>query len=295
VHPPIDTKRLDNNPIIHPALDDSLGDNINGPSLIRAPAWLDNPLGRYYLYFAHHDGDHIRLAYSDALEGPWRIYPGGVLSLERAGFKGHIASPDVHVDEKARRIRMYFHGADAGSEANPPQETRLALSDTGLSFSAEPENLGPAYFRVFHWQQCVYALAMPGVIYRSADGQSRFEQGPDLGTSNMRHSAVRVNGERLDVFYSNIGDCPEAILYSSIDLKADWSGWRLPSPSPVIAPEFDYEGANQPLLASVVGMARQPMHQLRDPAVFSDGGRDYLLYSVAGERGIAIAEVTGRR
>jgi hypothetical protein len=33
--------------------------------------------------------------------------------------------------------------------------------------------------------------------------------------------------------------------------------------------------------------------QLRDPAIFEDDdGRTYLLYSVAGESGIAIAELT---
>jgi hypothetical protein len=32
--------------------------------------------------------------------------------------------------------------------------------------------------------------------------------------------------------------------------------------------------------------------QLRDPAIFRESGRTYLLYSVAGERGIAIAEMT---
>jgi hypothetical protein len=34
------------------------------------------------------------------------------------------------------------------------------------------------------------------------------------------------------------------------------------------------------------------VNELRDPAVFEEGGRIYLLYSVAGERGIALAEVT---
>jgi len=55
-------------------MDGRMGANVNGPSLIRAPAWLPNPLGRYYLYFAHHQGAYIRLAYADRLEGPWRTY-----------------------------------------------------------------------------------------------------------------------------------------------------------------------------------------------------------------------------
>src|ERR1035441_4007062 len=46
--------RLPENPIVVPASSETLGDNINGPSLIRVPNWVDHPLGRYYLYFAHH-------------------------------------------------------------------------------------------------------------------------------------------------------------------------------------------------------------------------------------------------
>ena len=34
-----------------------------------------------------------------------------------------------------------------------------------------------------------------------------------------------------------------------------------------------------------------PVNQLRDPAIFEEDGRVYLLYSVAGERGIGLAEV----
>ena len=34
-----------------------------------------------------------------------------------------------------------------------------------------------------------------------------------------------------------------------------------------------------------------PANQLRDPAIYEEDGRVYLLYAVAGERGIALAEV----
>ncbi|MGH9835369.1 MAG: hypothetical protein ACRD9Y_20295, partial [Blastocatellia bacterium] len=86
--------RFKQNPIIHPQLG-GIGDNINGPSLIRAPKWLSKPLGRYYLYFADHNGKYIRLAYADKLAGPWSIYEPGTLKLDETICNGHIASPDV--------------------------------------------------------------------------------------------------------------------------------------------------------------------------------------------------------
>jgi hypothetical protein len=42
----------------------------------------------------------------------------------------------------------------------------------------------------------------------------------------------------------------------------------------------------------VRGGEDEPVRQLRDPAIFTEDGRTYLLYSVAGESGIAIAELT---
>ena len=70
--------RILDQPIIHAGMDDRIGTNINGPSLIRVPAWVTQPLGRYYLYFSHHKGTFIRLAYADDLKGPWKIHRPGV-------------------------------------------------------------------------------------------------------------------------------------------------------------------------------------------------------------------------
>jgi hypothetical protein len=103
-------RRLPGNPIIHPGLDRRLGGNINGPSLIRVPDWTPNPLGRYYLYFAHHQGTFLRLAYADRLAEPWTIHAPGVLDLAESFFDQHIASPNVHVDHARREIRLYYHG-----------------------------------------------------------------------------------------------------------------------------------------------------------------------------------------
>jgi hypothetical protein len=43
--------------------------------------------------------------------------------------------------------------------------------------------------------------------------------------------------------------------------------------------------------ASQYGGCLQRVNQLRDPAIFEDDGRIYLLYAVAGEQGIAIGEL----
>jgi hypothetical protein len=285
-------RRFPDNPIIRPHMDRRMGDNINGPSLIRVPDWVRQPLGRYYLYFAHHDGRYIRLAYADALCGPWTIHEAGVLPLEGSHFTGHLASPDVHVDESAQHIRMYFHGADAPSGVGAgPQYTRAALSTDGLSFTTGTELLGRPYFRAFAWQNATYALAMPGVFYRSLDGLSGFEQGPTLFSSNMRHSALKLDGTTLSVFYTDVGDTPESILVSTIELTPDWRDWHASAPLKLLSPELDFEGARSPLAPSVRGLVHGRVNQLRDPAIYRERARTYLLYAVAGESGIAIAEL----
>jgi len=72
------------------------------------PDLLPAPLGRYnYMYFAHHAGTFIRLAYDDQLQGPRQIFEPGTLQLsDTEAFHDHIASPDVHVDNATRQIRM---------------------------------------------------------------------------------------------------------------------------------------------------------------------------------------------
>jgi len=286
----MNVRRFNINPLIRPNMDNRMGDNINGPSLIRVPPWVRDPLGKYYLYFAHHQGKYIRLAFADELEGPWRVYSPGVLDLADAFSNSHIASPDVHVLDDKREIRMYYHGCCIPEP--PYQVTRLAISGDGLKFAARPAVLGASYWRAFRWKEYWYTLEMPGKFRRSPNGVSNFETGPTLFTSNMRHSAVQLKGDILNVFYSNAHDCPERILWTTIHLSADWRAWRAAPPKTLLTPETEYEGAACPVEPSERGSTRHRVHQLRDPCIFEDEGKTYLLYSVAGEHGIAIAELT---
>jgi hypothetical protein len=283
----VKVRRFAQNPILYPDMDARMGANLNGPSLIRVPDWLPDPLGTYYLYFAHHQGTYIRLAYADQLQGPWTTYERGTLHLEQTPFRRHLASPDVHMDHERHEIRMYCHGPvpEGG------QKSRVALSHDGLHFTCQPEILGSPYFRVIGWDGATYALGMPGIVYRSEDGLTGFEQGPALFSENMRHSALKLDDRILSVFFSNAYDCPERILCSTIELTPDWRSWTASPPVTVLAPETDYEGAHLPLEPSQRGWAPGPVRQVRDPAIYREESRTYLLYSVAGEQGIAIAEL----
>lgn len=282
--------RFPQNPIIRPHMDERMGSNISGPSLIRVPTWVCTPLGKYYLYFAHHNGAYIRMAFSDTLKGPWRIYSPGVLNLNESFFNDHIASPEILVLEGRQEILMYYHGY---SRPNPitHQYERVAISKDGLRFTSKDKILGTAYWRLFQWRKWYYALAMPGKFYRSNTPYDNFEEGPTLFSSRMRHSAVIVDGDTLKIFYSSAGDCPERILLSEVKLKPDWMHWRNSRPKVVLEPEMNYEGASLPLISSKRGPAFEPVRQLRDPYIFQQDGAIYILYCVSGERGIAIAEL----
>lgn len=73
--------------------------NINGPSLIRVPDWIapehrTHPDAVYYLYFAHHEGDSIRMAWASSLNGPWTLFNGGGTSQSNAwGAAGNYTGP----------------------------------------------------------------------------------------------------------------------------------------------------------------------------------------------------------
>jgi hypothetical protein len=296
-------RRLDH-PIVTPASHPSLGGNINGPSLIRTPEWLPGRLGRYYLYFAHHQGRFIRLAYADALTGPWRIHEPGTLQLTQTRFADHIASPDVHVDHDRRRIVMYYHGCCNDDPAIPwSQITCWAESHDGLAFVSRDEPLCGSYLRMFVWRGRHYGIAMPGSVFTSDDGVSGFRPGPDLRDDlchphrfkgeqrKARHFALQLTGDTLRVYFSRSGDCPEHILRSEVMLGDDWMTWRASPPVSVLRPEREWEGASAPHVPSRGGAIHVPAWQLRDPAIYEEDGRTYLLYSVAGEQGLGIAEL----
>ena len=195
-----------------------------------------------------------------------------------------------------RQIRMYFHQPCPKDSPIPGQVSFVALSPDGLHFVARPEVLGKFYFRVIRHRDWYYAFAknenQDGIIYRSKNGLTGFVAGPHY-VAGVRHTAMWIEGDTLYLVYTKVGETPpERILLSTIDLTRDWGAWKASEPQVLLEPEMDYEGVRLPLRPSHYGAERGPVRELRDPAIFEEDGLRYLLYSVAGEQGIAIAKLT---
>ncbi len=322
----LDPRRFATNPLITVSSSVTLGGNVNGPTVIRVPSWVQHPLGKYYMYFANHMGEFVRFAYADAVTGPWTIHEPGVLHAKdtaffraqpdppetRADFYTHVASPELLIDHERRRVVMWVHGwwtkgerwpasvpeARAWARANGyGQYTQVAESADGVHFTALPAITKTSYLRVFERGGALYGVSRLGVISRASDPTAPFELGPSLfrGTAyatRVRHVALVRRGDRLLVFFTGIGDAPERVLMSTVNLTGEWATWQASTPVEVLAPQAAYECIDLPNVPSAGGDIEGPARQLRDPFVFEDEGRAFLFYSTCGEQGIAAAEIT---
>jgi hypothetical protein len=303
--------------MLPPGPDES--DSINGPSLIRVPAWVQSPLGKYYLYFAHHTGKYIRMAYADRVEGPWKMRPGGVLHLDRQKVvSNHIASPDAVIDEARRQIVLFYHGPIRKGGQKQGQRSAAAVSRDGLDFEPLNQMVGPAYLRVFSHGGRWYGLVGSGEMIETTDLDAPFRPvadiiGDEIAASlyptdiggarkaasgrerfSIRHIGVDVAGNRLVVYFSCVGHMPERILATVVDLAAPPYTWRAQGTLEVLRPQLEWEGAKLAEAHSLGGKSRQLENSLRDPAVFRDEGKTWLLYSAAGEHGIGMVRIEYR-
>jgi hypothetical protein len=322
----ITVKRLAQNPLITVKSSASLGTNVNGPTVVRVPDWVQRPLGRYYMYFANHMGEFIRFAYADAITGPWKIHDAGVMHVRDTAmfrpqpdpketledFYTHVASPEILIDAERQRFVMWFHGWWTNGERWPgdpaearawaqskgySQFTQVAESADGIHFEARPAITRAAYLRVFQRGSQYYGVSRLGRLSRAADPLATFEPGPNpfrdgRYAGRIRHVALVPRGNTLHVFFTAIGDAPERVMWSTIDLTGEWNAWRATDPVEILRPTAAYECTNLPDAPSEAGDIAVPARQIRDPFVFGEGGRAYLFYAICGEQGIAAAEIS---
>ena len=236
------------------------------------------------------------------------MHEGGVLDVEDTPADDdfpHLASPDVHVLAGARRLRMYFHAPVSEStgghlpcwDTYPTgrQKTLIAESTDGHTFSVVPgPAIAPSYLRMAPWRDGWIGMAMPSQLVRSPDGVHDFEYGPSLWDDDeIRHSALRVEGDTLHVWWTRAGDAPERIFTSAVDLTGDWRDWVAGVPVEVLRPKEPWEGSRVDVAPSVRGAGGAPEHALRDPYVFTDAdGSRWLFYAAAGEFALGVTRLT---
>ena len=303
--------RLADQPLLRVGDHPGIGQNLNGPSVVRVPDWVPEPEGKFYMYFAHHTGSHIRMAASDALSGPWQVLDPPPLRLSDTGFAqdavayrnadgaevvetAHIASPDVHVLEDAQLFVMLFHGLHEGGA----QCTRIAVSDDGRNFrtTGYDEDVAPPYLRLCKVRERYIGITWGAEVFIAESCFGPFQKGPPVlqrpnGKDLIpRHPVLAWRDERLHCFYTLIGDRPERIWHTSLDPDVPFAEWRIEEPTMLLAPEHAWEGAHLPQVASKVGIASVPEHALRDALVFED----HLFYVGGGEQAIGAVRLDWR-
>ncbi len=303
----IRVERLPDNPMLTLDMfsEDRTEHSLMSGCLIKVPSWVENPLGKYYLYSAQHHGrDHLDLSYSDNINGPWTVYEPGVLPIEETcdGEVDHISAPDVHVVDDQQRFVMFFHGMSScyGHHGS------IALSDDGVTWHGTDYWI-PAYFVV---KQAIdgkyYGVGKKGELFRSdslitdrgtekhSDRYAMIYKLPEDPIETIkfaRHSSLRLVQDTMYVLYSNRGDTLEHLKVIKVVnfTDPDTSNWIVSEGQSLLRPEYDWEGVNFPIKVSAGGHTGK--HELRDPKVYTVENQDYLCYSVAAESGVAIARI----
>lgn len=323
------------NPLITRAMVGMGGPDENGdgasiafPSIVKVPAWVAVPLGVYYLYFSHHHGSYIRMAYADDLAGPWTIYnpatvygTGGVMTMVELDAAvggpptpypgGHIASPEVWAEDGPMLFYMWFHA----SQQTWGHKSGFASSPDGLNWTIQGAGgLGNGvisngiymrhmlysgqYFAICRSAAMVRMGALPNGPQQQVHDQSPFSDSifPDPPNDPPRHfSSPDLIGSTAWMYHSTIGDAPEHIYGSRIELtppSPGFNNWEIIAPYDLMFSEEDYEGVNEPITPSADGGSYSLVHQLRDPQIYREAGTRYLLGAAGGENSIEIATIS---
>ena len=114
------------------------------PTVIKMEGRVENPLGKYYLYYAPHKHVGIGMAYADSMCGPWKEY------ADNPVIEGP-AAPDIRWIEAGGKFYLWGHRAN--------KRTELWTSDNGLDFeyrgvSVDAKHIGTRnanYTRVYEY------------------------------------------------------------------------------------------------------------------------------------------------
>lgn len=262
------------------------GLNINGPCLIKVPNFIKNPIGKYYLYFGHHCGQHIRLAYSDNIEHGYKIFEGGVLNISQIYGYDHLSSPEIIVNHETSEIELYYHCPYKHNKIDP-QSTFCARSNDGINFVSDKNMCFPyPYYRQFKHNNNIIGLAMEK-IQNESHTVVFYNNKTKKILKMSRHVSMFILNNTIYLLYSTVGNTPEHIQICQLLIHED--NCYTVNESSLFFPTLEYETSGKKPTQSKYGMSNG-ICELRDPYAYIEDTDIYILYTVGGEKGIAIAK-----
>ena len=227
------------------------------------------------------------------------------ISIEAIGAceEKAIHSPDILYSPQENLYYMHAHLHRCKQHGKQPTAvfTSPDLLHWNISNVADPfvaNNL--FYARLFHYKGQLYGIAKSQetstgsmVLFESTSFRSDYKVIHKLA-QGVRHVGLHRKQDTLFIFFTLIGDEPERIFLSTIDLTQPPSKWELrPGPEIMKPPN-----TNSPLKISKPGAA--PCHhvqELRDPFFFPDEDeaenqlKGTLFYTLAGEQAIGASSL----
>jgi len=296
---------------------------VSGPwTLYRPEGWRAAHHGRgvFDLGAVENDRASLALPGGEARLDHHVASPDVHLDHDRRRFVLYAHSPAnaLTTDGPSDRQKTFVATSGTGLNFNAPAQGGEA------GHGPRPGLLGPSYFRLFRTTYGVHAFAVGGRFWSPPPGQGplashpadpRFDAwrpGPNplkdwidanpwpglefSGHAVMpRHAAVQVidHGERLEIYFTCIGDQPERLFVASIDIREPPARWKVTgTPQKILTAALGWEGGDLPIQVSERGPLFGRHHALRDPAFFVDrDGTCYLFYVGGGESGIGLCRL----
>ena len=196
---------------------------------------------------------------------------------------------------------------DALANINGPSVLRMP---DGLHFTPQAPLLGSPYFRATRLEGVIYLSMWEGRLGRMTSWEGPVELAPPIhegyhlpphvsGSDSgqpgrqIRHGHIFAHDGRIHMTFSRIGDAPERCLHCEVVPADDWADWRFGPVCDLLHPTPGWEGGDLPMRPWIMGTAWGRLHELRDPALFTDNGQVYMAYSGGAESGLGIARVDG--
>jgi hypothetical protein len=246
--------------------------NINGPVVFKRPNFF--PIGpKWLMYFAHHNGEAIRVAESDCLTGGWVVRSEKILDINKIPGYGHIASPEIAISDGSK-LELFYH-----CKYQDSQYTFKATTNDGVNWIYNDEIFGYFYFRLIEKDFAIAKYRNNGGVWYKKENNKFVQKGALL--PRMRHCCY-CDGK---IYWSEIGDMPERIYCGDLNL----SNFTILNKKTIVTPSEIYEidGVLKPSKpGAAVGVT-----EVRDPFVFKYHDKKFIYYTVRGEDGIAVAEI----